>query len=31
MPIELRSQSKLNEFIEAMRKVTLEDNSLLFR
>lgn len=31
MPIELKSKSKQNEFLEAMHKVVLEDNSLLFR
>jgi hypothetical protein len=31
MPIELKSKSKQNDFLEAMQKVILEDNSLQFR
>lgn len=31
MPIELRSKSKQSEFLEAMGRIVMEDNSLLFR
>jgi translation elongation factor EF-G len=31
MPMELRSKSKQSEFLEAMGRIVMEDNSLLFR